>query len=285
MSDFLQALHDLPFVRLSLIVGLLASVAFGMTGAYVVVRRISYLAGAISHCVLGGIGAGLYLERVQGWTWCGPMMGAVVAALAAAILVGLVSLRAGQREDTVIGAIWVLGMAAGLLFLQKTPGFVDPMSYLFGDITLVSHTDLWLVGGLDLLVGGAVWLFFPQFLAICFDEEFARLRGIRVEVYYLLLLCLTALTIVLLVKILGILMVIALLTLPAATASLLTRKLRSLMALSVVLCAVFTSGGLACAYAYDLYSGPVIILIAGAVYLLALLVQKLRPVRLESSEQ
>ncbi len=153
------------------------------------------------------------------------------------------------------------------------------MSYLFGDITLVSRADLWLVGGLDVLVGGAVWLFYPQFLAICFDEEFARLRGVRVEVYYLLLLCLTALTIVLLVKILGILMVIALLTLPAATASLMARKLGHLMALSVLLCALFTSGGLACAYTFDLYSGPVIILLAGAAYLLALVAQKIKPLR------
>jgi zinc transport system permease protein len=157
------------------------------------------------------------------------------------------------------------------------------MSYLFGDITLVSRADLWLVGGLDVLVGGAVWLFYPQFLAICFDEEFARLRGVRVEVYYLLLLCLTALTIVLLVKILGILMVIALLTLPAATASLMARKLGHLMALSVLLCALFTSGGLACAYTFDLYSGPVIILLAGAAYLLALVAQKIKPLRLKKS--
>ncbi len=272
MAEFLQALTDpnVPFLRYALIAGMLASVAFGMVGSYVVARRISYIAGAIAHSVLGGIGAGLYLQQAKGLHWCHPMGGAVIAALASALIIGLVSLYARQREDTVIGAIWATGMAVGLLLLAKTPGYVDPMSYLFGNILLISPTDLWLVLGLDVLVVVLAVFFYNKFLAVCFDQEFARMRGVRVELYYLLLLALTALTVVLLVSVVGIVLVIALLTLPAAVAGHLSRRLWQMMVLGVVLCMTFIVTGLAGSYVYDLPSGPVIIMVAAVVYLAAL---------------
>lgn len=269
MIEFIDALRnpDVPFLRYALVTGVLASVAFGMIGTYVVARRITYIAGAIAHSVLGGIGAALYLQSRMGWEWCQPMIGAVLAALLAALVIGVVSLYARQREDTVIGALWAIGMAVGLLFLAKTPDYVDPMSYLFGDILLITQRDMWVVLALDAVVVGLGVFFYNKFLAVCFDEEFARLRGVRVEAHYLLLLCLTALTIVLLVRVVGIVMVIALLTLPAAVAGQFSRRLWQMMLLSVVLCAAFTVGGLGVSYIYDMPSGPTIIVLAGLVYL------------------
>jgi len=269
MGEFLRALGspDIPFLRYALIAGILASVSFGIVGSYVVARRITYIAGAIAHCVLGGIGAALYLQETHGFTWLHPMYGATVSAVAAAVVIGLVSLYARQREDTVIGALWAVGMAVGLLFIAETPGYIDPMSYLFGNILMVSKGDLWLIVCLDALVAGLGLLFYNKLLAVCFDEEFARLRGVRVDLYYLLLLCLTALTVVLLVAVVGVVMVVALLTLPAATGGQLARRMCHMMALAVVLCAVFTTAGLGLSYAYDIPSGPTIILFGGAVYL------------------
>jgi len=270
MIEYWQALTnpDIPFLLYALIAGALASVPFGIVGSFVVVRRISFIAGAISHCVLGGIGAALYLSTVRGWTWCHPLMGAVVAALVAAITIGVISLRAKQREDTVTGAIWALGMATGLLFIAKTPGYVDPMSYLFGNILLISKSDLWLIVGLDLLVLGIILLSYHKFICLCFDEEYARSKGMRVDLLYMLLLCLTALTIVLLVSVVGVVMVIAFLTIPAAIADIVTKRMRSLVLLSIVLTLVFMSAGLGLSYVHDLPSGPVIIALAGSVYLL-----------------
>lgn len=270
--DFLNALSDpaIPFLRYAFISGILASIAFGVIGTYVVARRITYIAGAISHCVLAGIGAGLYLQHALGITWFGPLAGAIVAALAAAIIIGLVSLHANQREDTVIGALWSIGMAIGLLFIAKTPGYLEPMSYLFGNILLISEADLWLVLVLDALVLGATALFYRQFQAVCFDEEYARLRGLRTDIYYLLLLCLTALTVVLLVRVVGIVMVIALLTLPAAVAGSFARGLGQMMLLATLCSMAFIASGLAISYSRDLPSGPTIIVLAGLVYLLVL---------------
>jgi len=270
MHEFFRALIDpgLPFLRYAVLAGLLAGVSFGVVGTYVVVRRISYLAGAIAHCVLGGIGAALWLQHARGVTWCTPMLGAVVAALLAAVVLGLVSLYARQREDTLIGALWAVGMAVGILFLARTPGYVDAMSYLFGNILLVSKRDLWIVGSLDVLVLALVAVFYPHFFGVCFDSQFAELRGVPVKRYYLLLLLMTALTVVLLVSVVGIVMVIALLTLPAAIAGMFTRRLWSMMAVAAVLSMVFTTAGLAVSYRMEMPSGPVIIMLAAVTYLM-----------------
>ena len=269
MSEFIAALSnpDIGFLRYALFAGLLASIPFGVIGTYVIVRRISYIAGAVAHCVLGGIGASLYLRASHGWAWCHPLIGALAAALLAAFVIGLVSLRARQREDTVIGALWAVGMATGLMFIARTPGYIDPMSYLFGNILLISRSDIWLIAGLDLIVLCVVIIFHNKLLAVCFDQEFARVRGLHVDAYYLLLLCLTALTVVLLVSIVGIVMVIALLTLPAAIASHFARRLWEMMALAVVFCMIFASLGLGVSYVHDLPSGATIILLAGGTYL------------------
>ena len=112
-----------------------------------------------------------------------------------------------------------------------------------------------------------------QFLGVCFDDEFARLRGLRVEFYYLLLLCLTALTVVVLVTVVGIVMVIALLTLPTAIAGFFSKSLRGMMALSALLCTVFTTSGLALSYGPDYPAGATTIVMAGAAYLLVILVR------------
>jgi zinc transport system permease protein len=269
MTEFFQALFDpaVPFLRFALLAGVLSSVAFGTVGTFVVARRISYIAGAVAHSVLGGVGVALYLRRSAGISWLTPFHGAVVAALLSALVIGWVSLAAREREDTVIGAIWAVGMAVGLLFIAATPGYFDPMSYLFGNILMISTSDLWVIAGLDALVVLVAFRFLAEFQAICFDEEFARARGLPVNRLYLLLLCLTALTVVLLVSVVGIVMVVALLTLPAAAAGGVTQKLGHMIGLAILLCLLFTSGGVALSFMLDLRSGPVIILLAATAYL------------------
>ncbi len=277
MTEFLAAVQSEPFLRHALAAGVLASVACGVVGSYVVVRRMTYLAGGISHCVLGGMGLAMYMNKVHGISWASPMLGAVCSALAAALIIGLVSIRYRQREDTVISALWAVGMAAGVLFVAKTPGYQqDLMSYLFGNILMVSSKDLWIIAALDAGVLALTLAFYKELLAVSFDEEYATTRGIRVEFYYLLLLCMTALTVVLLVTVVGIVMVIALLTLPTAIAGQFAGRLWKMMALSAVLISLFTFSGLALSYSPDLPPGAFTIVLAGGVYLAVLLVKSLK---------
>jgi len=275
MQEFLSALADpsVPFIRYALIAGLLSSLSFGIIGSFVVVKRISYIAGAISHAALAGIGAALFFQFKFETASISPLLGAVAAALLAALIIGIVSIRYSEREDTIIGTIWAIGMAIGLLFIARTPGYVDPMSYLFGNILLVGKQELILIILLDLVVVAVGVLFYQQFLALSFDEEFTRLRGIRTHLYYILLIFLVALTVVLMVTVVGIVMVIALLTIPAATAGLFAKKLWQMMILAAVLCALFTVVGLGTSYVLDLPSGSTTIVVAGGFYLTALLLR------------
>jgi zinc transport system permease protein len=277
VREFLDALVKFPFLQYALLAGAIASVACGIVGSYVVSRRITYIAGGIAHCTLGGMGAAQYLQTVCGWTRLHPLHGAVVSAIVAALIIGVVSLRAREREDTVISALWAIGMAVGVLFIAKTPGYQeDLMSYLFGNILLVSGQDLVLIGALDVLVVAVGVLFYNKFLAVCFDEEFARLRGVQVEFYYLLLLCLTALTVVVLVNVVGLIMVIALLTLPVAIAGHFVNRLWQIMLLATLISIGLTTGGLVVSYAPGLPSGATTIALAGALYLLVLIMGRIR---------
>lgn len=277
MIDIFYTLFDPDnlFLKYAFIMGAFASIAFGIIGTFVTTKKIGYLAGAISHCVLGGIGLSLFLQVNVGITWFDPILGAVLAAIIAAVIVGVVSLYANQREDSIIGMIWALGMASGILLIDKTPGYFNLESYLFGDILLISSRDLFYVAGLDVLIIVICTLFFNQFFGICFDNEFTSLRGINTSFFYLLLLVLTALTIVLLVRIVGIVLVIALLTIPSAIASFYAKRLWQMMLYSIALCIVFTWAGLSVSYAFSLSSGPAIIVLSGAAYLVLLVIHKL----------
>ncbi len=269
MSGFLEALFNptMPFVRNALAAGLLSSVLFGVLGAVVTVKRIAGLAGAISHAVLGGIGLALFLSArgiVPGFP---PITGALIFAVISAALIGVVSLKAKQREDTVINALWAIGMSLGVLFIAKTPGYADPMSYLFGNILLVTRADLMLLAILDLVVVVLAWRFYPQIEASAFDEEFARTRGVPTQAVFLILLAVTAVAIVLLQTFVGIVMVIAMLTLPAGTAGFAARNLAGMMIGGTILSSVFSATGLAASWVLDLPAGAVVVVIAGAVFL------------------
>ena len=270
MNSFLEVVSSQSFMQNAIVGGILASVACGAIGSYVVVKKIGYLAGGIAHAVLGGMGIAYYLGR-------SPIEGALVSAIVFAFILGWVSLRMQQQEDTIIGALWAGGMAVGILFISQTPGYnVDLMSFLFGNILMIASEDLYWIAGLALIILVIVFLFYKQFISVSFDEEFARLRGIPVERFYLLFLSLVALTVVILIQIVGLILVIALLTLPAAIAGLYVRSLSLMMILAALFGMIFTTGGLAISYQPDLPPGPTIILLAGAFYLISLVLNRIK---------
>lgn len=269
MTEFFHALVTFPFMQNAVLAGVLASIACGITGTYVVVKRIAFIGGGISHAVLGGMGIAYYLGA-------NPLTGAVAAALVAAIVIGTVRLKAHQHEDTLVSALWAVGMAVGIIFIAKTPGYnVDLTSFLFGNILMVTQHDLVLIGVMDLVILVLVGLFFRPFLAISFDEEYARLRGVPVEIMYLLLLCLIALTVVILIQVVGLILVIALLTLPAAIAGQYTRRMGPMMIAASVLGFLFTTVGLAVSFSPDLPAGATIILLAGGSYIVTVVGRRL----------
>lgn len=278
MVEFFQALGDpdMVFLRYALMLCLVASVPLGAVGTLVVVRRISYLAAAIAHSALGGIGVAIYLREVMAWYWLTPMLGALLSAMLSAALVGWVSLRAREREEAAIGAIWVSGMAIGLLCLYKTNSYVDPMGYLFGDILLIQATDLQLAGVVGLVITATLLIAYRPIMAVCFDAEFAAIRGVRSGWVYFLLLQMTALSVVLLVSLVGIVLVIALLTLPPAITSMRARSLWQMVLGSIILTASFLVAGLLLSFVWNVPTGPIVILLAVFFYMTSLLRKRFR---------
>jgi len=265
----LEALQ-FEFFRNALLAGLTASIICGVIGSLVVVNRIVFLAGGIAHAAYGGIGLSFFF----GWPY---MAGTVGFALVAAMVMALVTLRLKHRSDTVIGVIWALGMAIGIILLDLTPGYnVDLMSYLFGSILAVPGSDL-----LQMFVASTAILitllsFYRGFLAMSYDEEFARLRGVPVGLLYFVMIGMIAVSVVITIRVVGLILVIALLTIPPFIAERYAGSLATMMAVSAVLGALFTCAGLWLSYSANLTSGAAIIVVAGVCFFLAIGVDKLR---------
>ena len=255
-------------VQLATLASLIASVNFGVVGTYVVARRITYIAAAIAHSVLAGIGFAVFARAQFDWQWCAPVMGAIVAAVMSALIIGYVSLYLREREDTIISVVWAVGMSVGLLFLYYSPGFNGNLeSFLVGSILYIAPSDLWIMGGLGLIVVLLCLFFYNPLLAVCFDEEFARLRGVNVPLYFMLLLVLTSLSVVLLVQLAGIVLAIALIVLPAAAGLHATSKIWHAMVVATVLAMIQSTLGIAWSYSVEIPAGPAIILLSAGSYL------------------
>lgn len=261
-SEMWEALQ-FDFVRNALLAGVLVSIVCGVIGTLVVVNRIVFISGGIAHAAYGGIGLAFYLGIA-------PTLGAAAFSVMIAIVMGLVSFRSKHRADTVIGVLWAVGMALGVILIDLTPGYgVDLMSYLFGSILAVSTFDLWMMIPLDAVVLIMVALFYKEFMALSYDEEFAFVAGIPVKTLYFTLLIMTALCVVMVIRLVGLILVIALLTIPPYIAEKYTGSLGKMMALSSLLGVIFTLAGLWLSYGYNLSSGASIILVAGVAFFLS----------------
>jgi len=264
---------QLEFVRNALTAGILVSIVCGVIGTLVVVNRIVFLAGGIAHAAYGGIGLSFFM----GWPYA---IGTTAVSVLSAGVMAAVTLRARHRIDAMVGVIWAVGMAIGVVLLDLTPGYnVDLMSYLFGSILAVPGSDLWQMTAVAIAVVAMVAFYYDDFLAMSYDDEFARLRNVPVTFLYCLLLVMVALTVVMIIRVVGLILVIALLTIPPFIAERFTGSLRAMMALSSILSGLFTVTGLWLSYLFNLTSGATIILVAAAGFFAAGLWGRLRTSR------
>lgn len=270
IETIIEALQ-FDFMRNAILAGVLVSIACGIIGTFVVVNRIVFISGGIAHAAYGGIGLGYFLGF-------NPVLGAIAFALVAALSMGWVERKTQQRADTIIGVMWAIGMAIGIILIDLTQGYkADLMSYLFGSILAVPSQDLIIMLVLDIIIGIMVFLFYKELLAISFDPVFATTRNVPVNVLYLMLVGAIALTVVMVMQVVGLIMVIALLTIPAAIAGQFVKGLKGMMFWASLLGIIFTLTGLWLSYFFNLTSGATIILTSGIAYLISLGLKHLIP--------
>jgi zinc transport system permease protein len=258
------------FMRNALTAGLIVSVICGIMGTLVVVNRIVFLSGGIAHAAYGGIGLAFYFK----WHYLPATIG---FSLFAAMVMAAISHTVKHRADTIIGVIWALGMAFGIIMIDMTAGYnVDLMSYLFGSILTVPRSDLIIMAIVGVMMTILVVYFYQDLMAMSYDEEFARIRGVPVRKLYFGLIGMLAVTIVLVIQVVGLILVIALLTIPPFIAEKYANSLAQMMVVSSFLGAVFTVTGLWFSYRFNLTSGASIIAISGIGFLISLVVEKIR---------
>ncbi len=250
--------------------GVLASIACGIIGSYVVVKRISFISGSIAHSAFGGIGMSFFFN-------IHPLIGAIGFGLVSAVIMGTVHLRYKQHEDTLIGMLWAVGMAVGILFIHFSSGYAgDLFSYLFGNILVTSTMDITLILICDVLILITVFGLYRAFQAVTFDEEYAMILNLPVTFLYFILLCLISFTTVILIRVVGVILVIALLTLPAAAALNVSRNLKWIMLLSILFGIFSTLTGIFLSHWWNIPASSIIILCCASVYFLSLGVIKFR---------
>lgn len=261
---------QLEFMRNALLAGILTSIACGIIGTLVVVNRIVFISGGVAHAAYGGVGIAFYL----GFS---PILGAAGFSLLISAVMALVTFKNKQRADTVVGVLWAVGMALGIVFIDLTPGYgVDIMSYLFGSILTVPRFDLVLMAFLDVLILILVVVYYHGFLAMSFDEEFAMTKGVPVKGLYFLLLAMMAFSVVMVIRVVGLILVIALLTIPPYVAEKYCRSLSAMMLFSTLLSCTVSMMGLWLSYSFNLTSGATIILVAAFFFFLAQVFEVLR---------
>lgn len=262
-------LLEYTFFQRALLGSLLASIACGVIGTYIVTRRLVFISGGLTHASFGGIGIGLYAG-------ISPILTASLFSVLSAFGVEWLSKRQDMREDSAIAVFWTFGMAVGVIFSFLAPGFTPDLSaYLFGNILTITQSDLWFIGG----VTTALVLFFTlslrSIVAIAFDREFALSQRLPVRRIEYLLMMLIALTVVACLRMVGIVLVISLLTLPQMTANLFSHSFKHIIWLSILIGQISCLGGLLLSYHLNIPSGASIIFISILIFTLCKIAKSL----------
>lgn len=251
------------FMQRALVAAILTGLAAPAVGTYLVQRRLALMGDGIGHVALTGVAVGL----LTGWA---PVWTAVAVAVLGAVTIEVVRARGKASADVALAMLFYGGIAGGVLLTGLAGSTAATLNtYLFGSITTVSSADLWVIAVLAAVVLALSIGLGPQLFAVCQDEEFARVCGVPVRLYSILIAVMAAVTVAVAMRTVGLLLVSALMVVPVATAMQLTRGFRSTFALAVALGLVPSLAGVVFSYYVDVAPGASIVVIALAGFVLA----------------
>lgn len=262
-----ELIHSQLFLIMSLLSSILAAVSAGIVGTFVVIKRIAFLTGSLSHAILGGMGLFLFLQRTYDLPYLTPGLGAFVTAVISAFILSIGHYKLKEREDTLISIIWSFGMSIGIIFLGITPGTsIDLLNYLFGNLLWSTNTDIFILCGLVITVTLFATGHYHELVALCFDEKQASLSGVDCKKLFIKLLILIGIVTVFLIKTVGAILVMSMLTIPSATACHFAKNVKGVIYLSITLGVFYSTAGVILAYLLNWPPGATITLLASVAY-------------------
>lgn len=266
MIEFLKDIFEYRFLANAVVAAVLCGICCGIVGTYMVVRRLVFLGGGITHSSFGGIGLAYHLGL-------NPLWGAGLFAIISAVGIEASSRKGAVREDSAIGIMWSVGMAIGILFIYLTPGYApNLMNFLFGNILTVTTANIKLLALLAVVLVSMFLVWHRQVMFVAFDREYAESQGVRTGLVAYTVAVLTAITIVLSIKAVGIVMLISLLTIPPVIANSLTYSYRKITLWSVVIAVLGNLAGLFVSYRMDVPAGAATIFLLTVVMIIVKLV-------------
>ncbi|MCP4969330.1 MAG: metal ABC transporter permease [Arcobacter sp.] len=258
------------FFQNAILAGIIVSIITAIIGTLVVVNKMVFLSGGIAHSAYGGIGLAIYFGLPM-------LLSTSIFCILVTIIIALASYKNRKNLDILIGLTWSVGMSFGIILADLTPGYqTDLMSYLFGSLLAVTINDIYYMGGLLFFIFIIIFTFYRDILAVSYDSEYAKLRGIKTKFFYTLILILSSLAIVISIKVVGLILVIALLTIPIYISSFYCKNLLSMMIVSSILSIIFTIIGLSISYQFDISSGPSIIMTSSLCALVIFILKSIK---------
>ncbi|MEN9918367.1 MAG: hypothetical protein RL662_803 [Bacteroidota bacterium] len=253
-------LFEYNFFINALLGALFACIACGIIGTYIVIKRLVFISGGITHASLGGLGIGFYLG-------INPMVSAMVFSILSAFGIEWLSSRQGVREDSAIAAFWSFGMAIGIICIYLKAGFAPNLSeYLFGNILTITRSDIYLFVGLATILSIVFFLFRREILYAAFDPDFAKTRNLPVKFIEYTMMFFIAVTIVLTIRLVGVVLLMSLLTIPQMTANLYTANFSKMIFLSIFFGLIGCISGLILSAYINVPSGAFIIFVLITIY-------------------
>ncbi|MBC1419004.1 metal ABC transporter permease [Listeria fleischmannii] len=274
----IATLFQYDFIRNTFIVGLVIGIVAPLLGSFIVVRKLSLMADALSHVTLAGIAVSLFLSKTYvPLVALNPLYLGFGFATAGSLLMEKLRSVYKHFEELAIPIIMSAGMGFSVIFISLANGFnTDLFSYLFGSVSAVSRNDMYTIVAIATFVFIIILLLYKELFLLSFDEEYAKVSGIRAKAFDIIFMALVALVIASSMRIVGILLVSSLMTLPVAAAIRIAKGFKQTIIIAIIFGEISVIVGLVSAYYLDLAPGGAIVLLSVIILILTMLYQKIR---------
>ncbi|OHB56623.1 MAG: hypothetical protein A2Y07_03680 [Planctomycetes bacterium GWF2_50_10] len=262
--DELLRLLTYPFVQRAIVAGIFSGALLSILGIFVILRKMAFFSDGIAHTALAGVAIGLLLGHT-------PIVWAVIVGIFFAIAIYFLERRTELAPDSLIGILFTSSLALGVVLISLKSGYVPELnSYLFGNIITLNTAELRFIIPVSVALIAYLLVNYKKYIFICLNEELARLAGIKVERHKITLYILLAVSTILAIKMFGIVLVSALLIIPVSFGKLFARSAKSLLLVSICFAELIVIGGILLSLAFNLQTGPVIILTGTGLFAVGL---------------